>query len=381
MRIAFVGCGYVADFYAKTLPNHPEIELVSVMDRDGARAAKFAAYHGFKAAPSLRAVLDDPRVELVANLTNPSSHYEVSKAALEAGKHVYSEKPLAMDLDQARELVALAAAKKRHVTSAPCSVLGESAQTLWRSLRRGAIGKPRLVLAELDDGPVHLMNPQTWSSDSGAPWPYKDEFEVGCTLEHAGYYITWFVAFFGPARSVTSFSTCLVPDKGVRLDRTTNDFTIGCVEFASGVVARLTCGIYGPHDHSLRVIGDEGILSIADCWDYGSQVYVSKRGKVGLKAEKYPRAAKLVGMGPKSVPFARKPRFGFRARGANRMDFVRGIAEIADAIRERRTPRMSAEFALHVNEIVLAIQNPATMGCPRRMETTFEPMTPMPWST
>src|SRR5262249_49461000 len=160
-----------------------------------------------KVAQTLRDVLDDPRVELVANLTNPSSHYEVSKAALEAGKHVYSEKPLAMDLDQARELVAIARAKRLHVTSAPCSVLGESAQTLWKSLRHGAIGKPRLVLAELEDGPVHLMRPQTWASDSGAPWPYKDEFEVGCTLEHAGYYITWFVAFFGPARSVTSFST------------------------------------------------------------------------------------------------------------------------------------------------------------------------------
>jgi predicted dehydrogenase len=381
MRIAFVGCGYVADFYAKTLPNHPGIELVSVMDRDGARAAKFAEYHGFKVAQTLRDVLDDPRVELVANLTNPSSHYEVSKAALEAGKHVYSEKPLAMDLDQARELVAIARAKRLHVTSAPCSVLGESAQTLWKSLRSGAIGKPRLVLAELDDGPVHLMRPQTWASDSGAPWPYKDEFEVGCTLEHAGYYITWFVAFFGPARSVTSFSACLVPDKGVQLDRITNDYTVGCVEFASGVVARLTCGIYGPHDHSLRIVGDEGILSIADCWNYGSPVHLSGRGRFGLKAEKYPRAAKLVGMGPRAVPLVRKPSFGFRARGANRMDFVRGIAEVADAIRDRRPPRMSADFALHVNEIVLAIQNPSTMGCPRRIETTFEPMAPMPWAS
>jgi predicted dehydrogenase len=380
MRIAFVGCGYVADFYAKTLPNHPEIELVSVMDRNGPRAEKFAAFHGFKMAPTLRDVLDDPRVELVANLTNPSSHYEVSKAALEAGKHVYSEKPLAMDLDQARELVAIARSKHLLITSAPCSVLGESAQTLWKSLRSNAIGKPRLVLAELEDGPVHLMKPQTWSSDSGAPWPYKDEFEVGCTLEHAGYYITWFVAFFGPARSVTSFSTCLVPDKGVHLDRITNDYTVGCVEFASGVVARLTCGIYGPHDHTLRIVGDEGILSIDDCWNYGSPVHLSRRGRIGLKAEKYPTAAKVVGMGPKVVPLVRKPTFGFRSRGANRMDFVRGIAEVAEAVRERRPPRMSAEFALHVNEIVLTIQNPGTMGSPRRLETTFEPMAPMAWA-
>jgi predicted dehydrogenase len=285
-----------------------------------------------------------------------------------------------MSLEHAEELVALARARGRHLAGAPCSILGESAQTLWKALRDNAIGKARLAYAEIDDGPVHMMGCENWKSQSGAPWPYKDEFEVGCTLEHAGYYVTWLINFFGPARKVTSFSSCLVPDKGVKLDRITNDFTVGCIDFANGAVARITCAIYGPHDHSLRIIGDEGILSTRDCWDYSSPVYVSRRTFLGLKAEKYPRAAQLVGMGPKSIPLVRKHRFRFRGPGANPMDMARGMADIASAFEEGRAPRMSPEFALHVNEIVLAIQNPTEMGSPRRLTTTFRPIAPMPWA-
>lgn len=379
VRIALVGCGYVADFYARTIPNHENLQIAAVMDRDQARAAQFAAFHDLPRVPSLGDILGDPRVEIVVNLTNPSSHYEVSKAALEAGKHVYSEKPLAMSVDHAEELVAIARSRGVHVTGAPCSVLGESAQTLWKALRAKRIGTVRLVYAEIDDGPVHQMGCEKWRSESGAPWPYKDEFEVGCTLEHAGYYVSWLAAFFGPARSVSSFSGCLVPDKGLPVDRVTNDFTVACIEFPGGIVARITCSIYGPHDHSLRIIGDGGILSIDDCWDYASEVHLSRRTRLGLKAEKYERAARLVGLGPKRLPLVRRPRFGFKTRGANRMDFARGVADLADAIRERRTPRMAAEFALHINEMVLAIQNPRELGSPHIMKTTFDPMAPMPW--
>ena len=382
-RIAFVGCGYVADFYVKTLRNHPELELAAVMDRDADRAARFARFHRVPRVATLAELLADPRVEIVVNLTNPDSHYDVSRAALEAGKHVYSEKPLAMRLEQAEELVALARARGLRVASAPCSVLGESAQTLWRALRRGAVGQPRLVYAELDDGPVHLMGCERWKSESGAPWPCKDEFEVGCTMEHAGYYLTWLAAFFGPARTVSSFATCLVPDKGIAVDRVTADFTVACIEYASGVVARLTCSIYAPHDHALRIVGDGGVLSIEECWNYGSPVYLSRRSKLGIKAEKHRRLARLtgpLGVGPRRVRLARAPRFDFKVRGANAMDFVRGVAELADAVRDGRPARLSPELSLHVNELALAIQSPGD-GAPRRVRTTFEPIAPMPWAT
>jgi predicted dehydrogenase len=242
MRIAIVGCGFVADYYLKTLPNYPELEIAGVTDRVKSRIEHFSAYHKVPTYESVQALLADPSVELVLNLTNPRSHYEVSKAALESGKHVYSEKPLAMAMPEAEELVKLADAKGLLISSAPCSLLGETAQTLWKALREQKVGQVRLVYAEMDDGLVHRMPYKSWISESGIPWPYKDEFEVGCTLEHAGYYVTWLTAFFGPAETVTAFSACLVPDKqtDVALEVNAPDFSVACIKFASGVVARLT---------------------------------------------------------------------------------------------------------------------------------------------
>lgn len=380
MRIAIVGTGYVADYYLKTLPNHPQLQLLGVMDRDSARAERFGRFYRVPVYPSYEALLADPRVELVVNLTNPHAHYDVTRAALEAGKHVYSEKPLAMDLAQAEALVALAESRGLLLASAPCSVLGETAQTLWKALREQRIGTVRLVYAELDDGPIHLMAPETWRSDSGNPWPVQDEYEVGCTLEHAGYYVTWLVAFFGPARTVTSFSTVLTPDKGVPVKRRTPDFSVACIEFASGVVARLTHGIYAPHDHRLRIIGDQGVLGTDECWDYGAPVYLQRRDWLGLKAEKHPLAARALGLGPKKLPLAPGPGMPHKSQKANPMDFARGIAEMADALAWRRPCRLSARFALHVNEIALAIQHPEVLGSPRRLTTTCEPLEPMPWA-
>ena len=382
MRIAVIGCGYVADFYMATLANHPELKLQGVHDRDAARAKAFAAFHRIERIyPALDDALADPQVELVVNLTNPSSHYAVSRAALEAGKHVYSEKPLAMQLEQAEHLVALAEQHGLQVNSAPCSVLSETAQTLWKALRENRIGTPRLIYAELDDGNVPRRDYQNWISASGAPWPAKDEFEVGCTLEHAGYYLTWLTAFFGPATRITSFARNVQPDKGIALDVQTADFATACVEFASGPVARFTCSLYAPHDHRLRIFGDEGTLATQNVWDYGSRVTLATRNRFTGRAEKYPTLARLVGLGPATVPLVRKRRFAYRTKGSNPMDFCRGIAETAAAAREGRDSRLSSRWSLHVNELVLAMQHPERYGVVREVKSRFEPLAPMPWAS
>lgn len=278
MNIAMVGCGFVADYYMVTLAGYPDLSLIGVTDRDPDRAEKFSRFHHVHRFASLDDMLSDDRVELVLNLTNPGSHFVVSKACLEAGKNVYSEKPLAMRLDEAKTLVELAEAKGLRMSAAPCSLLGETAQTLWNALRERQVGTPRLVYAEMDDGMVYRMAYRNWASLSGIPWPAKDEFEVGCTFEHAGYYLTWFPAFFGPAMSVTAFSSCLVPDKGTDepLEHQAPDFSVACITFDSGVVARLTCSIIAPHDHTLRIIGDGGVLSTKDCWFYRSPVRIQR---------------------------------------------------------------------------------------------------------
>jgi predicted dehydrogenase len=383
-RIALIGCGYVADFYLNTLANHPNLELAGVFDRDRPRLERFAAHYKTSTFSSYDEILADPSVDIVVNLTNPRVHHEVSRQALEAGKHVYSEKPLATVWDDAVSLVELAESRGLLLASAPCNVLGETAQTLWKAVREGVIGPVRLVYAEMDDGMIHRRDHRSWQSESGSPWPSKDEFEVGCTLEHAGYVVSWLTAFFGSAESVTSFAACLLPDKGMGVvlePADAPDFSVGCIKFASGVVARLTCSILAPHDHTLRIIGDDGLLTTDEVWDYGSPVYLRKRGKMSDRAEKFHVAGPPLHLGSKRYPLVRKPDFRYGGKGANRMDFCRGVAELAGALTEGRPCRLSARFSLHVNEIVLALQDPASMGLPRILSTTFDPVEPMPWAS
>jgi predicted dehydrogenase len=307
---------------------------------------------------------------MVLNLTNPRSHYDVSKAALLAGKHVYSEKPLAMNLKHATELVELAESKGLLIASAPCSLLGETAQTLRRALRENVVGQVRVVYAEMDDGMVHRMPYKKWLSASGTPWPFKDEFEIGCTLEHAGYYLAWLVAFFGPATSVTSFTATQVPDKvpGETLDMQSPDFSVACIQFKSGVVARLTCSILAPHDHALKIVGDKGVLYTDDSWDYRSPVYSRKMHTIRRKTFLSPIKTKH--------PLLDSGLAQAKTRGAQKMDFSRGPAELAAEITEKRACRLSARYSLHVNELALAIHSARDLGATYKMTTSFTAVEP-----
>lgn len=374
MKIAIVGCGFVADYYLSTLSLYPQLELVGVTDKVPERMQAFSEAYSTSTYASLEELLADPQVDIVLNLTNPRNHFEVSKAALEAGKHVYSEKPLAMSIDEAKALVALAGEKNLHISSAPCSALGETAQTLWKALRENKVGKVYLVYAEMDDGLVHKMPYKQWLSASGTPWPYQDEFEVGCTLEHAGYYVNWLTMFFGPAQSVTAFSSCLVKDKvqDVVLEPdNTPDFSVACIQFQSGVVARLTCSIVASHDHEIRIFGEDGILSVHDCWNYGDPVYVQRMVRIRRKVFMNPIKQK--------VPLVRKPQ-KLKSGGAQKMDFCRGVAEMVDAITQDRPSRMAADVSLHNNELAIAMQNALSTGAPYQLTTTFEPPVPMLWA-
>lgn len=374
MNLAIVGCGFVADYYLATAKLHPDLVIVGVHDLVVERAAILGAAYSLPVYRTLDDVCRDTRVEMVLNLTNPRSHYEVSKAALLAGKHVYSEKPLAMTMAEATDLVEIAEQRGRRLASAPCSVLGESAQAVLKALRDNAVGAVRVVYAEMDDGMVHRMNYRSWKSVSGVPWPYRDEFEIGCTLEHAGYYLTWLVAMFGPAESVTSFASVQVPEKvpGEKLSMVSPDFSVACILFRSGVVARLTCSILAPHDHMMKIVGDHAVLYVADSWDYRSPVYLRRwltlRRKTFLSPWRERRA------------LARAPYGAIGTKGSQSMDFCRGPAEVAAAVRAGRPSRLSASFALHVTELALAIHDAPRHGASYRMVTEVEPIEPMPWA-
>jgi predicted dehydrogenase len=400
MKIGIVGCGYVFDHYMATAPRYPRLEIAGVADRDPARLRQAAHFYGLKSYSSNEALLADPDIALVVNLTSIASHFDVTRAALEAGKHVYSEKPLAGDLESSRALLALAQARGKRLACAPCNVLSDSAQTLWKAVREGAIGAPRLVYAEFDDNVLPLMRPESWRSRSGAPWPWREEFASGCTWEHAGYHLSPLCALFGPVASVTAFSRVIAPDKTpAPLD--TPDFSVACLNFANGVVARLTFSISAPADHSLRVIGSRGMLSVDSYRHYRCPVYLETFDQISLNARKFMSVRRssalrrLLGVGGRPLPLLRLPlpsggeaprkkmspgglRAALKRREVNDQDKLLGVAELAEAIDRDRPAFPPPDFILHIAELTFAIQGAGVAGGSIPMTTSFAPLQPRP---
>lgn len=393
MNIAFVGCGYVAEFYGNTLANYPQLKLVGAYDRNARNLDAFGRRWPVRKYANLGELVCDPAVELVLNLTDPRSHHAITRQCLDAGKHVYSEKPLAMSPAEAAALADLAARKGVGLASAPCSVLGETAQTLWKAIREGVVGKVRLVYANFDDGMIApAMSPWTWRNGYGVPWPARDEFEVGCTYEHAGYVLTWLAAFFGPALRVTSFASCQLPDKGIAVNGMAPDFTAGCIEYADNVVARVTCSILAPRDKSITIVGDDGVLFVGNVRNDRAPVLL-RRAKQGRWQRGIMRRTQWLhrwlearipwpgaeAMFQRRYPLVRRPG-GRVAASTKPVDFMRGPAEMADAIAASRPCSLSADLGVHVVEMLEALQHPERFGGAKRMTTTFTRMHPQPWA-
>ena len=377
--LAIVGCGYVADSYRQCLGFHSgTLRLAGVYDRDPARLDAYRACWNDPVYLNLAAVMADPAVEIVVNLTDPENHEAVTRAALAAGKHVYTEKPLAMTMAQALDLGAVARAAGLRIAAAPCNLLGEAAQTVWSAVRSGLIGRPVLAYAELDDGMVHRANYQTWVSRSGRPWPARGEFETGCTFEHAGYALTVLTAIFGPVRSVTAFAALLIPDKATTppLPHPAPDFSVGMLEFDGGGVARLTNSVVAPYDHRLRIVGETGTLEMREPWDYACPVYLRRPAET--------RIARILerrfgGVPPKRLAPVRATPFK-GGNGRPTMDFMRGVADLATAIRDNRPHRLSEEFAVHVTEVTEMLQYPERFARPAPVRSSFAPIAPMDWA-
>lgn len=402
MNIGIIGCGYVFDHYMATWEKHPNLVLRGIADIDGPRADAVGRFYGLRVYGSTEEMLADPEIDIVANLTSIESHHEVTMAALAAGKHVYSEKPFGTDMAQAREMVGRAEADGLRISCAPSNALSDTTQTMWKVVRDGAVGDVRIVYAEFDDNLIYLMHPEEWRSRSGAPWPYLHEYEMGCTWEHVGYHLTWLLAIFGPVRSVTAFSKQTLPDKTDQPlhPATTPDFSVACLDFASGVTARVTCSIGAPYDHRMRIIGNEGMVWADTYRHYRSPVYLERFDALTLNARKavsvrrWTALQKLLGVNGRRVRLSRnvppgadglvdlggsrwspKAAIGRLKRSElGQQDKAIGLAELADAIETDRPHFPAPDFTLHLTELTLAIQAAGTDGGAHRLGSTFVPV-------
>lgn len=405
MNIAFVGCGFVFDIYMRTAKAHPELKITGLYDIDHERLETVGNYYSYHTYSSFDELLDDESIEIIVNLTNIGAHYEVSKKAILAGKHVYSEKPLTKNLKQSRELFELAKTNGVIFSGAPSNVYSDSVRTILKAVKEGAIGKPLLIYAELDDNPIHLMEFEKVRSPSGAPWPLTEEILEGCTYEHVGYHLVWICALLGPAKSVTAFSNELIDSKTASLPGKvgTPDFSVACLEFENGASARITCSFVAPRDHRMRVIGDKGEVSSDGYRQYRSPVYLEQYSKRSLSARKFrtirrsPLISRLFGVEGQKLKLLRNWKSSavekdqltsssiknrviewLRRKEVYAQDKMIGIAELALEIQNSREPFLSPDFLLHLNELTLCIQNAGPKGITIEPKTSFEPLGDIP---
>jgi predicted dehydrogenase len=405
VKIAFVGCGYVFDIYMRVQWAYPELAIGGVYDIDTARSATVARHYGLHVYASYAELLADPSIDIVVNLTSIRSHAAVIRQALEAGKHVYSEKPVTLDLAETQALFALAESKGLVLAGAPDNIYSDAIGTIWKAVRDGAIGKPVLVYAELDDNPAHLMQLEKVQSPTGAPFPYQEELQEGCTIEHVAYHLVWICAMFGPALAVTAFSDHLVEHKtdAPLSPPDTPDFSVACLTFANGVAARITCTWVSPRDHSFRIIGEQGEISADNVFHDQSPVRLERFSRVSLAARKaysvrnQPLLGRWFNLGGRRLKLVRrwkshaveaergvgrsiKHRFvsWLRRREIYAQDKFLGVAEMARAIAEGRPQPLPADFLIHLNELSLLIQRAGRHGATIVPTTSFAPVDPLP---
>ncbi|HMQ35505.1 MAG TPA: Gfo/Idh/MocA family oxidoreductase, partial [Chloroflexaceae bacterium] len=319
MRVAIVGCGNIAEPYARNLVTFPQVELVGYSDLVPERAEALAAKHGGRVYPSLDAVLADPSVELVVNLTIHQAHYQVSRAILEAGKHLMSEKPLALTYAEASELVALAAARGLRIGGTPFTFMGEGQQTAMKLVREGRLGTVRVAYAEVNWGRLETWHPN--------PAPF---YAVGPLFDVGVYPLMLLTALLGPARQVQAYGRVVHPERvtkgGAPFTVTTPDFVVAMVELEGGALIRLTANFYVLNKASQQGVelhGDLGSLRLSSWFEPYGTVQLAPFG------EPYEEVAPL-----------REPPPTVRW-GLN-------VAELADALREGRPHRATGEHAAHV---------------------------------
>jgi predicted dehydrogenase len=326
-KTVIVGCGNIASRYAEDLLASGAVDLVGFYDVDEERSARFADEFGGIAFASLDQAIE--AAELVLNLTIFESHYVVSHAALSRSRHVYSEKPLALRLEEAVELARLAHANGVRLGAAPFTFLGESQATALDWVRTGKLGKVRLVYAEVNHGRIETWHPN--------PAPF---YKVGPMLDVGVYPLALLIRALGPVKKLRAISS-IIHDERVALDG--NPFTPGSpdswlvdMEHAGGEKVRMTVNFYVLGDEGVTFHGDDGSLRL-DSW------FAPDAGLWHIPYGGEPEQVEVIG-GPDDVDWS----VGVR-------DFVSGIDKGAPS-------ELTAELAVHMVAVLDAINRSGASG-------------------
>jgi predicted dehydrogenase len=353
MGIGLVGAGNISDEYLRSLTSYPDVTVVGVADLDLERARSQAEKYGVAWSGTVEALLERDDVELVVNLTIPAVHAEVGLAAVQSGKHVWAEKPLALDLVSARRLLDAASAAGVVVANAPDTILGQAIQTSQRLLEAGEIGSPQTVLT-LMQGP----GPDAWH-----PRPqFLFARGAGPLFDIGPYYFTTLVQLFGGIETIEALGSRpravrvvgTGPDAGQEFPVEVFTHLSVLTRFRSGVIGTSIYSFDSPVKRQLfEVTGSSGTMEVPVSGFDGPTRAL--RGATDEWLE-------------------------FPAEGAARERGV-GVLEMVRAIRAGERPRASGELAFHVLEAMLAVEKSAESGEPVTIESAAQsvPALPADW--
>lgn len=340
LGIGIIGCGNISTAYFKFAPLFRDIEVRACADRIPAVADAQAKIFGVRAL-SVDALLADDDVDIVLNLTIPDAHFAVSMAALEAGKHVYSEKPFVLSLEEGLALRAAAQARDLSVGSAPDTFLGGAHQLARRLLDEGAVGT-------ITAGTAHVM------SHGMEHWhPSPDFFFLpggGPMLDLGPYYIANLINLIGPVKRVAALTSMATatrtissePRRGEEIPVKTPTNIHALLEFANGATVTLSTSwdVWAHRHANMELYGTEGSLFVPDPNWFGGKVEIAGRDGEIREAAGWDH--------PFGVPNDERKNGHF----ANYR--TAGLADMAVAILEKRDARCSMDRALHAIEVMAA---------------------------
>ena len=340
MNLGVVGCGNISPLYFKAARYFSGVNFVACSDLDMALARTRAAEFNIPQVLSVEDLLSHPDVDIVVNLTVPSAHADVSMRALSAGKHVYSEKPLATELEDAQKVIGLAREQNLRVACAPSTFLGAAVQTARKAIDDGLIGEVVAASAFMASHGMESWhpNPAFFYAPGGGPM-----FDIG------PYYVTALVTLLGPVKRVSGAARISFAERtvgsgakaGETFSVTTPTHIAGILEFASGPVASLTTSfdIWHSEAPKFEVYGSEGSLSLRAPNDF--------KGPVKVRRAKDDAWRELPLVNPYD---SLEEGWGV------------ALADLAQSLEEQRPHRANGKLAYHVLETMHAFFTSAESG-------------------
>lgn len=355
IKLGIVGIGDISGIYLKNITEtFKELQIVAVCDLIKERALKAQEKYGIpKVYDTMQELFADDEIQLVLNITRPAEHFEVSKQALLAGKHVYSEKPLGASLEEGRELVKLAQEKGLMLGGAPDTFMGAGIQTCRRLIDDGVIGD--IVGAS---GAMICHGHETWHHDPEFYYKYGG----GPMMDMGPYYITALINLIGRVEKVTGVTKISFPQRtitsqplaGTIIDVEAPTYITGVLHFENGAIANLTTtfDVFKSDSHDIEIYGTKGTMFVPDPNGFGGNVKV------------YDGETKETVEYPLEFDYAENSR-------------ALGLADIAKSIETGRAPRTSYKQTFHVLEVMEAFAKSSAEGRTVEIKSGFKREAPM----